>query len=116
MALLYSSQCQGSMDKLAHIHHLNPCSVPLRRTKLPPRSHSPASISQGMIDTSNFASTQFSSPKLSSSFHLLDNMGQIRTLESVRVLHAQILKMPYDGNLHTMDKSLIRYYLEFGGV
>ncbi|XP_054783116.1 LOW QUALITY PROTEIN: pentatricopeptide repeat-containing protein At4g01030, mitochondrial [Prosopis cineraria] len=115
MAFFLPSRCQCSMDKLAHVHHLNPCSVPYRRTKWAPRSHSRASISQGMIDTSNIASAQFSSPKFSSSFHLLENMVQIRTLESVRVLHAQILKMPYEGNLHAMDKSLIRYYLEFGG-
>lgn len=99
------------MDKLAQIHYLNPYSVHNRQTQKLPRSHT--SVSQGIAETPLFASTQISSPKISSSFHFLGNLGQMRTLDSVRQLHAQMLKMPYKGNLHTMDKSLIRYYLEF---
>ncbi|KAF7826165.1 pentatricopeptide repeat-containing protein [Senna tora] len=112
MAFCFSSQCQSSMDKLAPVHHRYPYSVSNKQIQKLPRSHT--SISHGMTDTPHFASTQFSSPKLSSTFHLSDNLDQIRTLDSVRELHAQILKMPYKGNLHTMDNSLIRYYLEFG--
>ncbi|KAF1863663.1 hypothetical protein Lal_00030735 [Lupinus albus] len=70
------------------------------------------SILYVISDTKHLSSTSFSSSKLSLS--ILDSLGELRTLNSVRELHAQMLKLPKNGNLATMDASLIRYYLEFG--
>lgn len=104
------------MDKLVPFHHLNPYSVqnPQTHSIPPPRSHSPPSISPGIPDTHLFSSS-FSSPKFSPCFQYpLDELGKVRTLNSVRELHAQMLKMTKNGSLTTMDGSMMRYYLEFG--
>ncbi|KAK7349434.1 hypothetical protein VNO77_06800 [Canavalia gladiata] len=111
MAFCISFRCQSFMDKLVPFHNLNPYSVQNPQTHTSPRCHSSSSISLGMSDTQLFSSTQFSSPKFPSCFHPLD---EIRTLNSVRELHAQIIKMPKNGSLVTMDESMIRNYLEFG--
>ena len=81
---------------------------------MPPRSHSSTSISLGLSDTKLFSATPFAPPKLSPCFHFLDDLCEIRTLNSVRELHAQMLKMPNKGSLATMDESMMRYYLELG--
>lgn len=103
------------MDNLAApFHHLNPCFVQNPQTHMPPRSHSPSSVSLGMSETQLVSSPQFSSPKFSPFFDPLENFGELRTLNSVRQLHAQMIKMPKKKNLVTMDGSLMRNYLEFG--
>ena len=78
---------------------------------MPPRSHSPSSISLGMSEAQLVSSPQFSPQKFSPFFH---PFGEIRTLNSVRELHAQIIKMPKKRNLVTMDGSMMRNYLQFG--
>lgn len=106
------------MDKLAPFHILNPYySLHNPQTHMPPRTHSPTSISLGIPDTHpSSSSTQFSSPKFSPSFNLFNELSEKRTVNSVRKLHAQMFKMSKDGNLSltTMDGNMIRYYLEFG--
>ncbi|KAJ7962549.1 putative Pentatricopeptide repeat-containing protein [Quillaja saponaria] len=105
------------MDKLTLTHHLNPYSLQNPLTQKPPRSHSHVSFSLGVTDAPIETSVLASSPsllKLSSRFHFLDYLGQIKTLSSVKVLHAQMFKMPNKGSLDAMDKSLITYYLQSG--
>ncbi|XP_019455528.1 PREDICTED: pentatricopeptide repeat-containing protein At4g01030, mitochondrial [Lupinus angustifolius] len=100
------------MAKLSPFLHLTPHSLHNPQTHMPLRTHSPPSILYVISDTKHLHSTSFSSSKLSLS--ILDSLGELRTLNSVRELHAQMLKLPKNGNLATMDASLIRYYLEFG--
>ncbi|XP_057454784.1 pentatricopeptide repeat-containing protein At4g01030, mitochondrial [Lotus japonicus] len=103
------SQNQSFMDKLAPFHNLNPYTAHML-----PKCHSPTSVSLGLSDTQFFSSAQFSTPRFSPSFQSLDELGGIRTLNSVRELHAKMLKIPNKRSMTTMDGSLIRYYLEFG--
>ncbi|KAE9595792.1 putative tetratricopeptide-like helical domain, DYW domain-containing protein [Lupinus albus] len=97
------------MDKLSPFLHFTPHSLHNPQTHMPLRT---PSILYVISDTKHLSSTSFSSSKLSLS--ILDSLGELRTLNSVRELHAQMLKLPKNGNLATMDASLIRYYLEFG--
>ncbi|KAL2964822.1 hypothetical protein AAZX31_16G024400 [Glycine max] len=112
MTFSFSFQYHSFMDNLAApFHHLNPYFVHNPQTHMPPRSHSPSSISLGMSEAQLVSSPQFSPPKFSPFFH---PFGEIRTLNSVRELHAQIIKMPKKRNLVTMDGSMMRNYLQFG--
>ncbi|KAG5036868.1 hypothetical protein JHK86_017708 [Glycine max] len=112
MTFCISFQYHSFMDNLATpFHHLNSYFVHNPQGHMPPRRHSPSSVSLGTSETQLVSSPQFSSPKFSPFFHPL---GGIRTLNSVRELHAQMIKMPKKGNLVTMDGSMMRNYLEFG--
>ncbi|XP_020228900.1 pentatricopeptide repeat-containing protein At4g01030, mitochondrial [Cajanus cajan] len=112
MTFFISFQYNTFMDNLAPpFYHLNPCFVQNPQTLMPPRSLSPSSLSHGMSDSHLVSSPQFSPPKFSPFFHPL---GEIRTLNSVTELHAQMIKMPKKGNLAAVDGSMMRNYLEFG--
>ncbi|KAK7292790.1 hypothetical protein RJT34_15644 [Clitoria ternatea] len=101
MTFCISFQHQTFMDKLPPFHHLNPHSLQNPQTHmLSLKSHSSLS--------------SVSSPKLSPHFHPLDNFGEMRTLNSVKELHALMFKMPKKGNLVPMDGRMMRNYLEFG--
>jgi len=102
------------MDNLVQpFHLLNPYVVQNPQTHMQPRSLSPTSVSLGMSEP-QLVSSQFSSQNFSPFFHPLDNLGELKTLSSVRELHAQMVKMPKRGNSVTMDGSMMRNYLEFG--
>ncbi|XP_027334480.1 pentatricopeptide repeat-containing protein At4g01030, mitochondrial [Abrus precatorius] len=114
MAFCISFPYQSFIDKLAPFHHLNPCSIHNPQTNMQPKNHSPSSVSLAVSDIQMFSSTQFCSSEVSPCFQPLDNLGDIRTLNSVRELHAQMIKMPKNRSLVTMDGSMMRNYLEFG--
>lgn len=101
------------MDKLSPLNHLNPLIA-----ASPSRSHAPTSlalgVSQTSLQTSLIASLPSSLPRLSSVFHFLDDVGELKTLNSVRVLHTQIVKMANKENLESLVGNLITYYLQFG--
>ncbi|KAL1347094.1 hypothetical protein HN51_020610 [Arachis hypogaea] len=100
-----------------NLHHLDPYYVHNNTQIL--RSHSSStSISVGVLDKKpHFSDTLFAPRNLSPCFHFLDELCEIRDLNSVRELHAQILKMPRNkggsSSLATIDETVMRYYLEF---
>ncbi|XP_004516409.1 pentatricopeptide repeat-containing protein At4g01030, mitochondrial [Cicer arietinum] len=116
MTFCIISNHQIFMNNLSPFHHHNPFSLHNPKTQMLPKSLSPISISLPIQDTHFFppSSIQFSSPKFSPSFHPFDVLSKERTLNSVKELHTQMIKMPKNGNFTTMDGSMVRYYLEFG--
>lgn len=100
---------------MATFHHLNTLLLHNPPTSKQLRSHiSLTSLSVGpknsIAETPPLSSLPASSPR----FQLLDESGDLKTLNSVKALHAQMTKM------HTKEinggwrKRLITYYLEFG--
>ncbi|CAJ1950381.1 unnamed protein product [Sphenostylis stenocarpa] len=115
MALCIAFHNRSFMDNLVQpFHHLNPCFVQNQHTHMQPRSHSLSSVSLGMSDPQLVSSPQFFSTKFSPFFDPLDNLGELKTLNSVRELHAQMVKIPKRRNSVTMDGRMMRNYLEFG--
>ncbi|XP_047158997.1 pentatricopeptide repeat-containing protein At4g01030, mitochondrial [Vigna umbellata] len=115
MTLCIALHRHSFMDNLVQpFHHLNPYFVHNPQTHIQPRSHSPTSVSLGISEPQLVSSPQFSSPKFSPFFHPLDNLGELKTLNSVREFHAQMVKLPKRSSSVTMDGSMMKSYLEFG--
>jgi pentatricopeptide repeat protein len=105
------------MDTLAPFHHLNPDFLQSPLTHKPQKSHSFNSLALGATntypETPFLASLPSSLPK--SDFCILSEFSEIRTLNLVKVMHAQMIKMSdRGGSWDTMGSSLVTYYLEFG--
>ncbi|XP_015888748.2 pentatricopeptide repeat-containing protein At4g01030, mitochondrial [Ziziphus jujuba] len=103
------------MDKLASLNHLN---SPFLQNPLiaasPSRSHSPTSLAFGVSEKSLVASLPTSLPRLSCGYHFVDDVVELKTLNSVKLLHTQIVKMANKENLASPVGNLITYYLQFG--
>lgn len=111
------------MDKLAPFHH--PHNPPFHQKplthKLRSRTSSPTSISLSLSSTptSPEVTPLSSSPASLSPIHVpnfsfLDGLSDVKTLDSVKAMHAQIIKMCNKWNSDSMAKTLITSYLEFG--
>ncbi|XP_030488856.2 pentatricopeptide repeat-containing protein At4g01030, mitochondrial [Cannabis sativa] len=102
------------MDKLATFHNLNPLFLQNTRLSKPPRMYSLHFLCVRVRSTTYETPLSLSSlpcplPKL----HFLDEVAKIKTLSSVKVLHAQMIKKETLDNTDEV-KSLITSYLEFG--
>lgn len=106
------------MDILAPFHHLNPHFLQSPLTHKPRKDHSFSSLALGVANTSPetpfLASLPPTLPKISSDFCILSEFSEIRTLNLVKVIHAQMIKMPDKESWDTMGNTLVTYYLEFG--
>ncbi|XP_058743889.1 pentatricopeptide repeat-containing protein At4g01030, mitochondrial [Vicia villosa] len=111
------SKQQIFIDNLSPFHHLNPYSHQNpKKNHMLPKSLSPPLISLPIPDT-HFppsSSIQFSPQKISPFFHPYDESNELRTLNSVKEMHAQMVKSPKNVNFTTMDGTMMRNYLEFG--
>lgn len=109
------------MDKMASFHHLNPHilqnpTLTHNHNHRPHKSQSFTSLAlaHSVTDTTSpetliLASLPSSSWKVSSSM-----ISEITSLNSVKAVHAQIIKSSNKPSWDTIGKSLITYYLEFG--
>ncbi|KAK2406866.1 pentatricopeptide repeat-containing protein, mitochondrial [Trifolium repens] len=82
-----------------------------------PRSLSPpTSISLPTLDTQFFPppSISLSSQKKSPFFHPFVELSKQRTLNSVKELHAQMIKNPKNENFTAMDDTMMKHYFEIG--
>ncbi|XP_045790018.1 pentatricopeptide repeat-containing protein At4g01030, mitochondrial [Trifolium pratense] len=114
MTFCIFSKHQIFMYNLSPFQHLNPYSHQNLKTNMLPRSLSPpTSISLPTLDT-QFFPPSFSSQKNSPFFQPFDELNKLRTLNSVKELHAQMIKTPKNENFTSMDDTMMRYYLEFG--
>ncbi|XVE73730.1 hypothetical protein DITRI_Ditri11bG0141900 [Diplodiscus trichospermus] len=107
------------MDKVASFHHyFNPTLLqkPTNPTKIPP-----ASVALG--PTFSSPETQFSTFSLpyswsalsySGTFQFFDGLKEVHSLESVKILHARLLKMCNNWSSDSIAKTLISSYLKFG--
>lgn len=105
------------MDNLSTFHHLNPYSHQNpKKNHMLPKSRSPPSISLPIPDTHFPPSSpiQFSPQKKTPFFHPFDEFNELRTLNSVKEMHARVVKNPKNVNFTTMDGTIMRNYLEFG--
>ncbi|CAI8607658.1 unnamed protein product [Vicia faba] len=105
------------MDNLSPLHHLNPYSHQNpKRNHMLPKSLPPPSISLPIPDAHFPPSSpfQFSPPKVSPFFHPFDEFNELTTLNSVKEMHAQMVKNPKNVNFTTIDGTVMRNYLEFG--
>ena len=103
------------MAKLASFHDLNPLFLQNPQTSKPPRSYSLNSLAFGVRDTISETPVLIDSlpcPLLKVQF--LDEVGELKTLTSVKALHSQMIKMARKEKMDTEVKSLITSYLEFG--
>ncbi|XVF22396.1 hypothetical protein REPUB_Repub12eG0168700 [Reevesia pubescens] len=108
------------MDKVAPFQHHFTLSLSLNPTK--PTKVSPVSIAP--VPTFTSPETQLStfshpcswSSSLSSygTFHFFDELKEVNSLESVKVLHARLLKMCNNRSSDSIAKSLISSYLKNG--
>ncbi|KAL3572112.1 hypothetical protein D5086_026016 [Populus alba] len=99
------------MDKLAPFHHSPPL---LQNHKPKPiRTHSPPSLSVALITTSSLETTPRPThvPNLGS---LNGFTADSKTLDSVKAMHAQMIKKGNKWNSDSMAKHLITSYLELG--
>lgn len=108
------------MDKVAPFHHYfnNPSlpQNPTKPTKVPTSSVALApTFSSSETQLSTF-SLPYPTSTVSSSgaFHFSDQLKEANSLESVKVLHARLLKTCHDWSSDSMAKSLISSYLKFG--
>ncbi|XP_022757524.1 pentatricopeptide repeat-containing protein At4g01030, mitochondrial [Durio zibethinus] len=107
------------MDKVAPFqHYFNPS---LLQNPTKPKKVSPTSLALGPTVTSpetqlSTFSLPYSWSSLSSSgsFHFFDELKEVNSLESVKVLHARLLKMCNNWSSDSTAKSLIWSYLKFG--
>ncbi|THF98925.1 pentatricopeptide repeat-containing protein At4g01030, mitochondrial-like [Camellia sinensis] len=96
------------MEAITPLHHLNPPLLqnPLttanNKTNKRARTHSTISTTPSLPSSS------------SSSFHCLNGYLELNSLNSVKIMHAQMTKMVKDKNSDTIFQSLITSYLNFG--
>ncbi|KAF3439882.1 hypothetical protein FNV43_RR18160 [Rhamnella rubrinervis] len=107
------------MDKIFPLNHLSTPFPQNLLTLRPSRSQSPAtSIALGVSETSDetplIASLPSSLPRLSSGFDFLDGLGKLKTPNSVKVLHTQMIKTADKENLDDLVRNLITFYLQVG--
>lgn len=109
------------MDKLSpfHRHHNPPLSQNPVTHKPKPTTLSPATLS--LVPTSSFSETTSlsASPPPHSykhfpNFRFLDNLSDVKTLDSVKATHAQMMKTCNVCISDSMAKTLITSYLEHG--
>lgn len=100
------------MDKVVPFHILTTPFLQNPLSSKPPTSHSPPSFAP--CDSQLCASLPSSLPTLSSSSTFLDDLGELKTLNSVKAMHAQMIKMSNKNCIDTKGKNLVTYYLEFG--
>ncbi|PON51329.1 DYW domain containing protein [Parasponia andersonii] len=105
------------MDNLASFRHLNPLHLQNPQTSKPPRCYSLNSLALGVRDRDTISETPLSLASLSSPLpkvQFLDEVGELKTLSSVKAIHAQMVKTSGMGTMDTEVKSLITSYLELG--
>ncbi|KAM1707752.1 hypothetical protein ACFX13_000899 [Malus domestica] len=78
------------MDKLAPFHHLSTPFILNPTIFNPPRTQK------------------------APGFTLLDDLGQVKTLNLVKARHAQMIKLSKKSNMDAKGNNLVTYYLEFG--
>lgn len=107
------------MDKISPLNHLSTPFLQNSLTLRPDRSHLPATsfalcASETSVETPLIASLPSSLPRIYLGSDFLDNVGKLRTLNSVKALHTQLIKMANKENLDGLMRNLTTYYLQAG--